>query len=316
MREVSTHQDVSIIIEWENALNVGAHRTQAMLRELARQLNDEPGGNLKVTEIISVFDPTNIAEPDVRAAIDATLSGNDKNLTIKFLPAPGANYYAQKNIGVSSAAGTIVLFLDSDVVPENGWLREVLKPFGDPAITIVGSAVYLEHRTLVQKTLALIWTFEPRVAAGGLREAQGYFANSVAFRRDTFMSDPFEVQNDRARGACSRQAQRFLDRGVIIYRSADARLEHPAPEGVVGFIERAIATGRDSAVGGRRGWPRSLMRAIVRGRRLLLYRRRVGLPVWQIPGAAVVAACWWTCIALGGIATMVAPSYMKRRFLL
>lgn len=48
---------------------------------------------------------------------------------------------AARNAGLAQSTGEIVAFTDSDCLPSPAWLRELVRPFNDPAIGLVGGHV-------------------------------------------------------------------------------------------------------------------------------------------------------------------------------
>jgi GT2 family glycosyltransferase len=46
-----------------------------------------------------------------------------------------------RNIGARHSSGNIICFLDSDCVPRQDWLQNLLAPFEDPAVSVVGGGV-------------------------------------------------------------------------------------------------------------------------------------------------------------------------------
>ena len=46
-----------------------------------------------------------------------------------------------RNIGISHSRGDAVVFLDDDATPEATWLEEILRPFADPSVGMVGGLV-------------------------------------------------------------------------------------------------------------------------------------------------------------------------------
>lgn len=313
-------RSLSIIIEWENALRAGEDRARAMLRELSRQIDEASPTADCEWELISVFDSQSIAEIEIRDEVESAFSRCVTKHSRLYLAVPGADYYEVKNAGVNRASGEIVVLLDSDVIPDAGWLQELLRPFATPGVSVVSSACYIEPSGIVRKTLALIWVFEPRIDAGGLRLVGDSWtnstaiANSTAYRRGVFQANPFGASVGSARGSCARQVERFWKMGIPVHRNYAARLNHPAPVGLREFPERAIARGRDVMTG--RGWIRMVGSEVRRGARLVTQGKRVGLRPWQLPAAFAIAAAWWSCMLLGAVATTLAPKYMRRHFLL
>src|SRR4029078_2186486 len=87
------------------------------------------------------------------------------------------------------------VFVDSDTVPEQGWLLTLLTPFHDRATVCVNGHTYLSNDDFFSRTFALIWFFP--LAEGDKRFAakRAINANNVAFRRDWISSHPFPAHN-------------------------------------------------------------------------------------------------------------------------
>lgn len=46
-----------------------------------------------------------------------------------------------RNTGVGESSGDVVVFLDDDALPQDGWLQAYRERFGDPAVAVVGGAI-------------------------------------------------------------------------------------------------------------------------------------------------------------------------------
>lgn len=83
------------------------------------------------------FEVVVVACPAGCAAVErAGLAGR-----IKLIGYDKANISAARNIGIASAAGEIVAFIDDDAVPEPSWLQFLAEPFGDEGIVAAGGFV-------------------------------------------------------------------------------------------------------------------------------------------------------------------------------
>ena len=96
-----------------------------------------------------------------------------------------------KNIGAARARGEVIVFLDSDVIPEEGWLASLLQALSNLDVGVVGGNTYIAHEDLNGKAFALFWFFPLREARGGLWRDPHFFANNVAFRAEVFRAHSF-----------------------------------------------------------------------------------------------------------------------------
>jgi len=106
---------------------VSRHRPSALIRCLTglSQLRYAP------FEVIVVADPT---------GLDA-LRRWPLSASVKTIPFDEPNIAIARNLAVKAAAGDIVAFIDDDAVPEPGWLRHLIAPFGDTDVAASGGFV-------------------------------------------------------------------------------------------------------------------------------------------------------------------------------
>ena len=123
MPEVSNYASkrgsgVSIVVEWENVLLAGSKRAKAMLQSLIRQSNE----NSNILEIIISSnypcEDLNIRPSSLNPQIKWRLENFE-----------GRHYYELKNLGADLAIGEIIVFIDSDVIPAEDWLSQLLETF-------------------------------------------------------------------------------------------------------------------------------------------------------------------------------------------
>jgi len=328
--EASIRPAQSVIIEWENVLLSDSQRAIQMLRRLmaaveawrTRGIPAEGTGNTE-TEILVVHHDRDVPRARLVETLHASL-GPGWEGSLRIIEAGTGDYYQLKNIGAEQAQGDIVIFLDCDVIPEADWLEELLVCFDGPGVEIVSGSSYLESRTLIEKTLALIWFFPLRPEGRGTGIVRDFHANNLAFRRATFLRHPFPVVAGTSRGACEVHARRLREERIPIHRSLGARVCHPAPQGLVGLLRRGIAEGRDRLLQDRSGRPHKagLRRRIKRSaescirdvRVLARDRRSVRLPAALVPPAIVLALTYELCKLLGDLSTRAFPKAMQSRF--
>lgn len=328
-------ESVGVIIEWENALASDARRPREMLRRLGRQLDElrsaaaATARPIERFEILVVYDAERTQLAELRDFVSRELGSPAALDELRFVEARGCRYYEQKNLGFDHTRAGIVVFLDSDVIPEDGWLAGVLAPFDDPAIDVVCGATYVEPEDLWSRAMALAWIFELRPAEGRTRETSRFYANNLAFRRRVLLQDRFVSLPETSRGACAALAERLAASGARMVLNTAARVSHPAPSGLRQVVARGLASGRDRLLYHRdrdarrrreqgEGRGRALsqgaaLRRFVRGEsrslgKILRHRRDVQLALWQVPAAATIATAYHAATLGGDAATRWLPA--------
>jgi hypothetical protein len=331
MTDVST---ASVIIEWENVRLSELDRCRRMLRGLATQIAElhtpaaaarlEPGLQLLVVEfeVIVLYNDAAIDGADVERVVAEEIPPTTPHCTWRLVPASGEGYYAQKNFGATRARGDILVFIDSDVVPEPGWLVNILAPMNDPRCQVVAGHAYLDPERLIGRTFALTWFFPLRSQIPRIETTSWFFANCVAFRRGCFLAHPYVLIAGSARGACTQLAHELTAAGIPILLNTAAQVSHPAPNGFRHLFLRGLAQGRDELLKSRLRNRTGLasmaysiawickweLRAL---RKIILNHHRVGMPLWQVPAAMLIATAYWLLCPIGDIATRLFPERMK-----
>lgn len=319
--------DVSLVIEWENVQLAEATRCLQMLSAIARQASrlseGEKFAGRRWLEVLVMYDDTEVSLAEVRAAVAPRLVDESPYWTVRYEPASGCEYYQQKNRGAAIAASPIVAFLDSDVIPEAGWLAGVVLPFENPSVEVVCGACHLAAENTYTRAFAVSWVFPLRETnSEGLVRKTHFFANNVAFRRQTLLDNPFPEIEGATRGSCSALARSLTQQDIGIYLSTEARVSHPAPNGSDHFFARALAEGRDNYLGrklrGKAGFfrmfPKVAIRPLKAGWQVLSRGHRVGMSLVEMPHALAVAMGYQSLVVMGDIATRVAPEFAITRW--
>jgi len=299
--------DVSIVVEWENSLRGGAQRADAALMRLAEEANASP----RRIEVLVCHDE------DTPPSVPTPAAGGAPSW--RTVRVPDSRYYEQKNHGAREAAGGILVFLDSDAIPEPGWLEALLAPFADPEIAVVAGQAHIQADSVYSKAFALWWFFPLRASTESLQPTRDFFANNVAFRRPTFLAHPFIPIRDTSRGACLGLAANLHLAGITIWRASAARVSHPSPRGWRHFMLRALAQGRDR-LPRERGWRATVAGSVARlahhiadgFARTLRNRRHVGLPLAGVPAAMALCCAYYSLYFAGELAALSGVNAVRR----
>lgn len=326
---------LSIVTEWANTRLNGIPRAWLLLDALAEQWQairrgSHPAGlQPGAAELLARLDPSVeivIASDtgDARALESEMRARLPPNFALRILVAEGSEYYPLKNEAAAVATGAFLVFVDSDVLPDPGWLAHLLGSFARPDVDVVCGQTYVAPTSPYARAFALGWTYLPRRDDTEIVRPSKFYANTIAFRTDVFRKvGGFPSIGRKTRGASSLIRDELAKIGVAVWENPQAGVAHPPPANLQHLAVRAIAHGRDQYMkhGEERhlgGLARSVGVAVSRlGRgwyRTLRYGHRVGLPLWEVPYSFTVTGTYHTFFALGGILTHISPEMMGRRF--
>ena len=313
-----------VVIEWDNARLSEMVRGRRMLAELFRQMQETDAAHKGSGSVIVAYDALAIDENNLqRVVLDH--AGDAWAERVGFAPREGARYYELKNFGAKRTDSELLVFLDSDVIPEPGWLRGLLAGFGDPGVDVVCGGTFVSLDSLYGKAFALFWFFPLRRDGQGLRKVRHFFANNVAFRREVFARYPFP-ELEQSRGQCVALAEMLVEKGVGLFRQDAAWVAHPPPNGIRHFCRRAVTQGHDRLADVQRNGGRSALAlrttywALADNLRSALARirahfREVGLGRAGAAYAVLLAVIYYSLMAAGEVVTRASPGFV-RRFLL
>lgn len=321
MKTDTAELSYSVIIEWENVLLAESTRALEMLRRLASQVRSVREQGIE-GEVVLVRNADDASAASLDEMVDTTF-GTAAG-TVRQIAVLETRYYDKKNTGAAASRGKVIVFLDSDVIPEDGWLDRLLASFSQPGVDVVAGATYLDATTLYAKAVAAFWFFPPRSADEGLVPADALFGNNIAFRREIFLSNPFPPVS-QYRGQMGLVVRALRERGCGIYEQRGARCAHPPPNGLAHFFRRALCEGYDNIVASRRAngasrlpwrhtywstrsWLRSSFGAIRERRKILK------LTFIEVLAASSVALCYIAFMALGEILTRLDSTIVPKRF--
>jgi glycosyltransferase involved in cell wall biosynthesis len=307
---LSEHR-TSIVVEMDNAAFASDDRAIENITRLLGHVARPPG--VAVEEVIVVYPDT--SEPrgsNATAALERAVDAFAGQIDLSVVQAAG-RYYELKNAGAARANSEIVVFIDSDCEPSDGWLARLIEPFDDPATIAACGHTSLRPDSFLARTFGLCWYFPPPGSPLSEMPA-GFFANNVAFRADWFRANRFQP-DDGFKNACVMLAERMHENGGRLVLT-EARVKHEFwSGGVRGLLWRAVVGARDAdrKVVRRRGRARlgralhALRRGAVMTRtavsRSARYGPAVGLRRWQLPLAVTVGVLFWATSTAYQLAT-------------
>ncbi len=146
--------------------------------------------------------------------------------------AADVDYYGAKNAGFDATDADIVVFADSDCVPEPQWLAALVAPFSDaepdaPVGVVAGRTSYRDD--VVGRGLSAI-DFMYFASDHGPRCRRNFYANNVAFRREVFASRRYRVAPEIYRGPCQALGMALHADAVPVHFAPDAHTVHRFPD--------------------------------------------------------------------------------------
>mgnify|MGYP003296425508 CR=1 FL=1 len=119
---------VTLVIEWENAIDVTDKWTRramvALMDELAEVAPEMPAK----PRILYLYDDSAVPAGTIDAVIAEFAPRLREIADVEVTAAPGLSYYKLKNFGISQSTTPLTVMVDSDAAPQPGWLRNLLAP--------------------------------------------------------------------------------------------------------------------------------------------------------------------------------------------
>ena len=310
---------VTIVIEWENAIDVADEWTSRAMTALQRELEREASGMELQPRILFLYDQKQVDPAQIQRVLDSAAPGLSAVAGIELVPTPGLTYYQLKNFGIARSETEFSIMLDSDAAPQPGWLVNLLKPFSDPEIMVVGGFTVLGHNDLLSRTMALAWIFDIPEERDQTARKIKVNANNCAVRTAFFQRHPFP-NVPAFKKQCRFWLQDIRARGYGFVRTADAMTVHAPHPGYGFLVWRAWTSGRDAdfvgfTVEGSR-WGRiryaanQLIKKVRRSwSRIWHLGGKVDLPLWQRPLAMAIATAFYGVTFLGQLGSALTRQF-------
>jgi hypothetical protein len=313
---------VTIVVEWENAIDVEDKWTRAAMTAFERELQSVAPRMTVKPRVMYLYDK-NAVDPKTIESVIATTAPRLRELAdLEIVPTDGLTYYKLKNYGISRSKTELSIMLDSDAAPQPGWLENLIKPFADPETMAVGGFTVLAYDDFLSKTFALSWIFDRPEESGKTEAKRKIHANNAAVRTDFFRDNPFpDLPNTVFKKACGFWTRDLDARGLKYVRTANAMTIHAPHPGYKFLAWRAWTMGTDRDYQAFQTATRSRVGRL--GFALKFFGGKVGkswwriwtrgstveLPVWQRPAAMLVSLGFYGVGLAGEISSALTRSF-------
>jgi len=294
-----TMDPVTIVIEWENAIDVHDKWTSRAMAGLEKELARTAPKMRSKPRVMYLYDRNAVDPKVIEKALAENAPKIRKLADLEIIPTDGLTYYKLKNFGIARSKTGISVMLDSDAAPQPGWLENLLAPFKDKDIQAVGGFTVLGHDDMLSKTMALSWIFNLPEERAKTVKRHKIHANNCAVRTDFFNAHPFP-DLPAFKKQCGFWLRGLSAEGHKYVRTSDAMTVHAPHPGFGFLVWRAWTMGLDRDYQafqtvsegrmGRVGHAFSFFSKKVSKSwwRILSKGRSVGLPVWQRPFAMAI----------------------------
>lgn len=311
---------VTIVIEWENAIDVEDKWTKAAMAALEREIATVGPRMADKPRVMYLYNKSTV-DPTI---IDRTLKSVAPRLKelaeLEVIPTDGLTYYKLKNYGIAQAKTDISVMLDSDAAPQPGWLESLLKPFSDPDVMAVAGFTFLGHDDLLSRTMALSWIFDLHDEGRKTVKRHKMHANNAAVRTNFFRENPFP-DLPAFKKQCGFWLRDITERGYGFVRTEGAKTIHAPHPGFRFLTWRAWITGTDRDFQLFQTKSRSRLVRVGRaagysgGRlatswwRIMTKGGKVDLPVWQRPAAMMIVLGFYGIAFAGALTSALTRSF-------
>lgn len=141
-----------------------------------------------------------------------------------------------RNTGAAHANGDVIVFLDSDCVPEKNWLNEMMQPFENEKVVGVQGAYKTNQKSMVAQfdQADIEYRYERMKRAKKLDWIGSY---SAAYRRKIFLEEKgFDESFPKASGEDAELSYRLAEKGFLLVFAPKAIVYHTHPEKLFHYL--------------------------------------------------------------------------------
>lgn len=236
---------VTLIIEWENAIDVVDEWTHRAMDGLTRELESVAPRLPSPPRVMYLYDRDAVPEGVIDAAIDKVAPKLRRIADVEIVATEGLSYYKLKNYGIARSRTDLTVMIDSDAIPQPGWLDALLEPFADPKVMAVGGFTMLGHDDFLSRAMALSWIFNLKDEGERSAKRNTIHVNNCAVRTDFFRAHPFpDLQAFKKQ--CVFWLRAIQAEGHKYVRVSGAKAVHAPHPGLKFLAWRAWTGGLDS----------------------------------------------------------------------
>jgi hypothetical protein len=323
--------DFTIIMEWENVLLSEDDRIYRVLRALKCEIHNYKQRYSRADAAIPMLVMYQNAwgTAAITAAFGAVWGEEENDIQLKMIGAGHETYYEMKNIAARSAETELVVYLDSDVIPQPNWLVNILEVFETGEYDLVFGLTVIDHVSFYTRSFSLVKLSLP-VENPAVVEPEFGFANNFCARREIIVNHPWPDATQTFKVANIQWQRMLKSEGYRIALNQQAVVFHPPPlprnllsqgffHGRDEVLDRFALrqAGADSALPGESHtfFGRAELNVILnRLSSPFLNYRRVNMPLWQVPFAFIYVVVYYTSLFSGYLLTYLFPGYSMDRF--
>ena len=160
-----------------------------------------------------------------------------KEFNVKYLFQTNQGPATARNKGVSAAQGTIVLFTDSDCIPDYNWIEEMVSPFNDPDVAGVKGAYKTTQTDLAARFAQA--EFEDRYDLLKRHPSIDMIDTySAAFKKDIFLQiGGFDQNFPVANNEDTDLSYRLATAGYKLVFNPEAFVYHSHPDTFIKYLK-------------------------------------------------------------------------------
>ncbi len=157
---------------------------------------------------------------------------------VKLISQKNSGPAVARNVGVKKASGKYVVFIDSDCVPEQDWLEQMIEPFEDEKVSGVQGAYKTKQKSLVARfsQIEIEYRYKRLKKSKKIDWIGSY---SAAYRRKLFLDEiGFLDSFPTASGEDSELSYRLAEKNHKLVFKENAYVFHSHPTSIAEYVKK------------------------------------------------------------------------------